>query len=96
MDLKTIMSLIEFAAPFCTTPANITPNNGQAVQQIPLIPGIVSLAYQGAISRDINNLNDIAQSSRVGLNWRLGFPSIFVSHNNTTDINDDRWFLQGE
>ena len=94
MNYKFLISFIFLAAFIRTTSANITPTNGQAVQQIPLIRGIVSLVYQGAISRDINNRNDVVSSSWVGLGWRLGFPSIFVAHNNTVDINDDRWFYE--
>jgi hypothetical protein len=94
MKHKTAIAFIFLVALICTTSANITPTNGQAVQQIPPIRGIVSLAYQGAISRDINNRNDVISSFRVSLGWRLGFPSIFVAHNNTADINDDRWFYE--
>jgi hypothetical protein len=88
------IALIFLTALIRTSSANISPTSGQAVQQIPLIRGIVSLSYQGAISRDINNRNDVVSSSWVGLGWRLGFPSIFVAHNNTVDINDDRWFYE--
>ena len=80
MNYKFVISLILLAAFIRTTPANISPTNGQALQQIRLIRGIVSLMHQGLISRDINNRNYVVSFSRVGLDWRLG-----IAYNNSSE-----------
>jgi hypothetical protein len=71
---------------FCQT----TMLTGQASQQVQLAPGD-TLQYISDIAAKTQASNELSPVSWCGLGWKYGVPSISVIHNNTTDLNDDRW-----
>jgi hypothetical protein len=65
---------------------------GQAAQQIPLISGI-ALQYDGAVTKKVESPNEKEPTSWVGLGWKTGLPSFIALHNNTIDLQDDKWYF---
>lgn len=55
----------------------------------------VNLIYKGSGAAVASQTrNDVEPVSWAGFSWVLTFPSIFVDHRGTTDLNDDHWFYK--
>jgi hypothetical protein len=88
---RTVISLFSIISISITLYSQTTFLTGQSNQSTPLAPGAV-LQYQSDVAVNVKTRNEAFSTSWVGLGWKLGVPSITVAHNNTVDINDDRWF----
>ena len=53
----------------------------------------VTLRYESDIATYTRTRNEVSAAGWCGLGWKFDLPSVFVSHNNTVDMSDDRWFF---
>ena len=67
---------------------------GQSGNQIQLVPGSLTIKYQGSVSKTVVLPNENEATSWLCLGWSYGSPSISTMHNNTVSYTDDRWFFE--
>jgi hypothetical protein len=91
VKLKTVLQLSYFIGVLSGFAySQVNPITGQAAYSLTLFPGI-TMQYSGDMALKANTRNDQFAVGWCGLGWKLGTPSIGVVHNNTVDMNDDRW-----